>query len=455
VLEDPINLRCFDTKRRFGFDALQPIDRYVTGLTSPVVPDRLGQLVDNPIFSQLEPADEGSLARRPDWVMLAGIVGVPWQDLARRDASDQPDLLTGLNGDGDPVGGFQSAAEMNELGTWSIIIGDPASGTPPQDPFMIESVEPREGNNPITGDPILPPGVDLNAINGHEYDAPEGNDLQHACVFTGKDCDAVSGEPDCRSGLGGACEDISGCEAGLICDGGMCGRDCNIPGTFCDCPSAESSFLCQDREGNFVLTQYRAKGYPGIRPLQVLQGLGDQGIVGSICPAQLNDPQAPDYGYQPAIGAIFERLTPERRQTFCLPQSRSPGEDGTISCTLIEARATAEECRCEQDAREMLDVTEQALVPQLKSDPLYATAQWNCYCKIPQVTGPYLAACRDSTDPRPTVEAGYPVDGWCYIDEGVGEPEIMSNCDPEPRRGIRTVGAGLANAEAALFFACR
>ena len=106
----------------------------------------------------------------------------------------------------------------------------------------------------------------------------------------------------------------------------------------------------------------------------------------------------------------------------------------------------------------MLDVTEQALVPQLKRDPLYATAQWSCFCKIPQVTDYALEACRTSTAAHVTVEAGYTVNGWCYIDgsvaEPVGNPEIMSNCDPEPRRGIRTVGAGLAEAEGTLFFAC-
>ncbi len=53
--------------------------------------------------------------------------------------------------------------------------------------------------------------------------------------------------------------------------------------------------------------QLRAKAYPGVRELEVLQGLGSQGIVASICPGNF-DTQAPDYGYNPAVGAIVERL---------------------------------------------------------------------------------------------------------------------------------------------------
>jgi hypothetical protein len=37
ALDDPINLRCFDMKRRFGIDFLYPVDRYVTGLTAGTV----------------------------------------------------------------------------------------------------------------------------------------------------------------------------------------------------------------------------------------------------------------------------------------------------------------------------------------------------------------------------------------------------------------------------------
>ncbi|HEY3236196.1 MAG TPA: hypothetical protein VGJ84_15875 [Polyangiaceae bacterium] len=32
--DDPLNLRCWDQKRRFGLDLLYPVSRYVEGLSS-------------------------------------------------------------------------------------------------------------------------------------------------------------------------------------------------------------------------------------------------------------------------------------------------------------------------------------------------------------------------------------------------------------------------------------
>src|SRR5262249_51669869 len=81
-LEDDINLRCWDQKRRFGIDFLYPVDRYAHGLTAPMVPDRVGAMVPNPIFTDLNPNDPISTVRTPDMVFLMGIVGVPWPDIA-------------------------------------------------------------------------------------------------------------------------------------------------------------------------------------------------------------------------------------------------------------------------------------------------------------------------------------------------------------------------------------
>ena len=47
-LEDDINLRCWDQKRRFGIDFLYPIDRYTQALTQLNVPNRQGDLVHIP-----------------------------------------------------------------------------------------------------------------------------------------------------------------------------------------------------------------------------------------------------------------------------------------------------------------------------------------------------------------------------------------------------------------------
>ncbi|MBI4705234.1 MAG: hypothetical protein HY744_29350 [Deltaproteobacteria bacterium] len=266
--DDQINLRCFDQKRRFGIDFLQPIDRYVAGLTSPQVPDRLGNLVANPVFAG---------KRDASMVYFAAIAGVPWQDIARRNGQGKPDLAAGLGANGKPVGGLQSAAELVQSGVWDVILGDPASYVQPTDPLMIESIEPRQGTNPVTGDVIAPPGAKImaNPINGHEYSIPASNDLQYACIFSLK-----------------------------------VPRDCQDPSqTACDCADPyNDNPLCQAGDSSFDQTQYYAKAYPGRRHLQLLKAVGTQGVTGSVCPAQTADAAQPDFGYRPLLRALGEAM---------------------------------------------------------------------------------------------------------------------------------------------------
>ncbi len=122
-MEDKSNLRCFDQKRRFGIDFLYPVDRYTQALTSSLVPDRSGNLVPNPIFSDLDPSDDVTAVRDPGLVVIAGIVGVPWQDIAR----DPTNLSLG----------FKTATELDQpLGNggngWDYILGDPDNYVPPK-----------------------------------------------------------------------------------------------------------------------------------------------------------------------------------------------------------------------------------------------------------------------------------------------------------------------------------
>src|SRR5262249_52182331 len=143
-------------------DFLYPIDRYTTALTSPTIPKRNGEMATNPLFP--EDPDGALNARRPETgnVFLAGIVGVPWQDIARQRADGVPDLSKGRDKDGNPVGGFMSAAELeardpvSKQSRWDVILGDPEHNVPPLDPLMIESRTPRQGKNPITGDVLQP-----------------------------------------------------------------------------------------------------------------------------------------------------------------------------------------------------------------------------------------------------------------------------------------------------------
>ncbi len=253
--EDDINLRCFDQKRRFGIDFLYPIDRYTQALTSVTVADRAGNMVPNPIFMDLDPSDGVTAVRDPGLVVIAGIVGVPWQDIARNPA--------------DLSFGFKSAEELalpvaGAANAWDIILGNPANYVPPTDQHMVASILPRPG---LPG-PGSPAGTD--PINGHEYTIAN-NDLQYACVFD-------LPEP----------------------------RDCSSQGiNGCDCNQSNDNPLCDETTKTL---QVRAKAYPGQRELSLLKSVGTQGVVASICPSQLTDPTKADYAYRPAVAALVTRV---------------------------------------------------------------------------------------------------------------------------------------------------
>lgn len=66
--------------------------------------------------------------------------------------------------------------------------------------------------------------------------------------------------------------------------------------------------LCQDPSGAFGTDQFMAKTYPGPRLLWFLRDMVNRGIVGSICPAQITDTSAVDFGHRPSIRAILERV---------------------------------------------------------------------------------------------------------------------------------------------------
>lgn len=160
--EDPLELRCFDQKRRYGFDFMYPIARYENALSATTIdPTAIDWAatqggVENPLFIG---------DREPGHVIFTTITGVPWQDVAL-----DP---------GDPSSRVKSPEEMELDGTWDHIVGDGAS--PPTDPFMVESVSARRGVNPFTGEDVAGP----NTINGGERAAGAGNvNLQYACLFS-------------------------------------------------------------------------------------------------------------------------------------------------------------------------------------------------------------------------------------------------------------------------------
>jgi hypothetical protein len=281
TIEDHVNLRCWQQKRRFGVDFLWPLDRYVAGLTDSQIADRNGNVVTNPLFSDLDPNDERSRIRDPRLVLYGTFAGVPWQDIARQSSGGSPDLSAGLDGQGRSAGGFQTADELAANGTWAVVLGHPDSyftdpRTLPRDPLMIESIDPRTGDNPVLEEPLAPPGSahDANSINGHEYTISDRGDLQYACIFP------LPRPRDC-SGLAG-----------------------------CDCADPGDNPLCQQENDTYSTLQVRAKAYPGLRQLELAQRLELRAAVGSVCPAQLSDPSRPDFGYRPFVRTLVESVEP-------------------------------------------------------------------------------------------------------------------------------------------------
>ncbi|MBK8253793.1 MAG: hypothetical protein IPK82_14150 [Polyangiaceae bacterium] len=412
--EDHVDLRCFNQKERFGKNYLYPTSRYTKGLTELHVPDRYGKLVPNPLFMDLNLNDDLTGERNSSLVFLAGIVGVPWQDIAR-----DPTTLTK---------GLKSAKELAErdskgITTWDIILGDPESGTLPLDPHMIESTKPREGTNPVTGTDMAPPtaGYGADPISGHEQPFQIDNP-QYACTFP-----LLTPLP---------------CES-----------------TNCQCKNPEGDPLCQDESGAYTTTQVAAKAYPGLRELSVLKGLNEQAIVGSVCPSNMDESaetDALDFGYRPAIGALIDQLRGKLGHQ-CLPRKLTPAENGQVKCLVLEARKS-ETCSCKpEDGRvavsdEHVDAVQSALESGLIREGA------SCFCEVPQLEGAELTACQNE-NADPLVVDGEQVNGFCYIDATavppVGSPELVpDSCVSTERRVVRLVGNAKARPGSDYYVMC-
>jgi hypothetical protein len=390
---------------------------------SAKVPNRAGELVPNPIFSDLNAADDLLLQRDEGMVFLAGIVGVPWQDVA----VDKGDLTRGL----------KTAAELREpnssgVSAWDIILGDPAANKPPLDPFMIESIEQRTGTNPITGDATStacnPPS---NPINGCEH-PKTSSDLQFACIFD------LPAPVDCSDSKNASCDCKSGATGNPLCD-----EDPQNPGQF--------------------TIQARGKAYPGIRELSALKSIGDQGIIASVCAKQLTNPEAADYGYRPAIGALVDKLK-EKLRGQCFSRSLPRDEQGHVPCSIVEAQhvgaANASSCNaCYGPGRKPIDPAKAKVIAGVSQDYGCNDGPCDCFCEVEQVSGSALEACRNDLSPVPVdPETGSVVNGFCYVDATTtpktGAPELVAGCSSTERRMIRIVGEEPERTGSTMFITC-
>jgi len=335
---------------------------------------------------------------------LAGIVGVPWQDIADDASLTDAKALT-----------YLTAKQLSEKGRWTVLLGDPhppdgSAPKPPTDPFMIETPAPRNGSNPIVNVAISPANSTnpkANVINGHEQNIPQFDDLQYACIFP------LQQPKTCMNG-DSAC-DCSPDKMGKL-----------------DAVVAANSPLCQSANGMISATQTSAKAYPGARELQVLKDFGENAIVASICPkvTVTTDPASdPNYGYNPAVGAIIERLK-EALKGKCLPRKIQTDVEGQVLCKVIEAQKR--DCNCAQAGR--TDVDPKLIAPvrnQLKQSgqcgvgTLGPCEDW-CQCEIKQFTGADLASCQSGGG---TSDAGY-----CYVDK---DPGLLKNCPENQQQLLR------------------
>jgi hypothetical protein len=425
--EDNLNLRCFDQKRRFGIDFLYPTDRYVNAFSQREIdPDRLDLAVGD---DGGEPNPLLTAERQDGLVFLAGIVGVPWQLIARKDASGAADLEGGLTTP-DPedeeatpaaVGGFQTSDELERNDAWRLLLPDGGADLP-DDPHMIESPFPRPG---LTTDPRRDP------IHGNEY-TTRFADLQYACTF-----DLPAGfEKDC-TGKGPAC-------------------DCSDPGN--DKP------LCAADEPT---RQVAAKAYPGTRMLQTIQGLGAQGIPASICPLQLDQPGARTFGYTPAVFAIVDRLKGALGGEVCQPQKLTADDAGAAQCLVIEARdsdgdhdSSTDDCECDIPGRRTPEGGAAIAAEEIRRDLAddVPSSGLDCLCEVVQLEGRADDPKSDRHHCQNDLEPPSGVDGWCYVDATavppLGNPELVAGCLPSERRVVRFVGEGALKGDGQQHITC-
>ncbi|MGH7434208.1 MAG: hypothetical protein ACRENE_00870 [Polyangiaceae bacterium] len=313
-----LNLRHVHMKAKYGVDPQYPIGRYVTGLTSTVVPDRYGEYPT--ADGGVDPGDASADASGTGYVGADDCTN-PLFAASLPDPTVAPDagstidpaLLCKLPAGKRPanfvfythIGGVPSSllhytpgdvnASTLTAADWTKILGkDPQNyDYTGIDSHMIESYQPRTG--------LAVPGSanGTDPVNGHEWitDQPVGVqgghvlqvDRQYACIFPLMDS---SGTPVTR--------------------------DCTLAqnANFCDCPHLPSTLNAQQLppicDTITPTLQVGAKAYPTIRELLLAKLLGTQGIVASICPehVQESSPGDPLWGYRPAIGTLIGRLAP-------------------------------------------------------------------------------------------------------------------------------------------------
>ncbi len=482
---DDVNLRCRSMKKRFGFDFLFPTTRYVNALTKlQLCPDQTygdldcdctaarakgiactpGATVPNPLFQRLDSSyvPTGPVRLDASSIFLAGVVGVPWQDLAVAGSLTATAALK-----------YRLATELN----WDLF-APKDDMTAPLDPLMIEQAAPRTGTHPITGEALAAPEAArmANGINGHEWNS-SNKDLQFACIFS-LEQPITAGQTSATRlcDLAEACGTDDGSDAYRLCARRFDGCSCTLSSTTTTSPldpTVSLSPLCQAPDGKYGNRQYYAKAYPGLRELQVLRGFYEvsnyshnNAVAASICPKDLNYANAagPGYGYNPAIGALVDRLK-NNVGGACLPQPlAADATTGKVPCAVIEAitpqGASEGSCDCAAKQRDSVDATTQEAMRQIleRRGICNGTAcEQFCFCRLRQLLSGTPAGDACLNNPAATNTTNPP--GFCYVNPPTfGNAALVADCDSNEKRTIRIVGndsLGLgAPAKGPVFYSC-
>jgi hypothetical protein len=368
--QDPLNVRFYEMKRRFGVDPQFPISRYVDAFTKKFVPSRQNEHANgsyvgktdctNPLFAAKLPASaDEELCNLPkgtrtsDLVYFAVIGGVPNTLLPASGDSSTIDWTKLLG---------KNPAQYDETGI---------------DPHMLPSTTPRKGLPPPTA------ADDADPVNGREWDTG-GTDLEFACTFP-----LYELQPDGTSQ--------------------PARQACPTGSDSCDCDGKRATPLCDKTDPTI---QVKGKAYPTRRELMVAQGLGDHAVVASLCPKQLSAPGGDDYGYRPAVRAITDRLEGSLTAS-CLPRAlaRDP-KDGTVSClvlaTLPDPGSDAASCAklgLDVPRAEVLDPFRDRVAAENGED-----SRKQPVCEIPQLAVAAGETCRDEDQKH----------GFCYVENVPG-----------------------------------
>lgn len=462
-----LNLRHVHMQQKYALNPQFPLTRYYNGLTSPTVPNRVGEYPDptkgyagtnnctNPLFAatlptaadapdaaQATPASintalcklPGGAIRTAADVFYAHIGGVPHQ------------LLQSKPGDGTCAANTAAAdcPQKDSLSgaDWTAILGQGPAGYTGAggninfdytgiDPHMIESMTPR---NTMTNPPASNPAVTTLAaaaftaggnpapdpINGREWTTNAGIhslpvDREYACIFqlpvsSQRDCAALKSDTI----EGNSCDCVPG---GSWSTGGAAAATNNstdqIPPL---CATASTDGSIKSAVSDYTVQTY-AKAYPTVRELMLANMMGAQGIVSSLCPIHPNDNATGDdplYGYRPAVNAIVNRLK-SALGSQCVPKL-TPDSTGNVPCLILVSFAKgtgpASSTACASYTGGAYDNVDPTVLAQFNQQQAAlagdagggANLANDVTCSLKQIPEPAGTTCVGTSAP-----------GWCYV----------------------------------------